>query len=876
MELEMNRRSFLKVASVTGAATLGYLSFDQPVIKALAQGMETTGEDKWVSSVCIQCPAGCGTKVRVVNGRAVKIEGNPEHPYSNGKLCPKGYAGLQLLYDVDRVRQPLKRTNPKKGKDEDPGFVLVSWDEALNDIADRLKKVRAEGKSHTIAFLSGRNRGRAGSVWGTFMKLYGSPNNIGHSSICADASKKAKSFMDGNDDYNAYDWDNCNYVLNFGGAFLEAWRPTNLMLQKWAHMRRGRPVRAKQVMVDTRFSTTAIKADEWLAVKPGTDGALALGIAHVILTEGLWDRSFVGDFDKDSPVKKFTSGEAITKEFTADVEKETEDPVTKQKKKTKETVKGTTFKEAWTSGLVDWWNNVLKDFTPAKASEITGIPEKTIIRIAKEFATAKPAIAGGERGAGAHTNGAYNHMAIHALNALAGSMFAFGGVMYQMGVPLAGLSIKEDDYVDDVAKKVAKDFADHKIDRIDGAKTDEWPLVSNVYQNIPDNHAAGKPYKLSVMFTYYTNPLFSMPNPQRAWEAFKDVFIVETSSYLSETALYADYILPDAYYLERWQDDGVYPSTGFPVAGFRAQAVQPIYDNRNSMEVIIDLGKRMGGKMAEYYNKLGNFDNMLREIAKGFEKVPGDNGVKDFNSWAEKGVWYKKPYLYRFINGKFYEWDGTGYNKEMKKKEEVKKEVKDGKEVETKVVTDPVKDKLIKTKSGKFEFRSSKLEGLNDKQKDILKGKLKKFDLLAYPHFEEPTFAGQGEYPLYMSSPKMITHAEGRGANTQWLQERFGVVVGKGWTSWVELNPDKAEELGIKNGDEVYVESPIGKVKTMAVINPGNPPWIVVFPFENGHWNYGRYAKGLGVNPNEIMANLSDPLSAQSCTNATMVKVYPA
>lgn len=826
MELNMNRRHFLKAAGVAGAATLGVLNLEQPVIRALAQGMETTREEKWVSSVCIQCPAGCGTRVRVVNGKAVKIEGNPEHPYSNGILCPKGYAGLQLLYDIDRVKSPLKRTNPNKGPNEDPGFMPVTWDEALNDIAAKLKTLREEGKSHTVAFLSGRNRGSAGTVWTTFTKLYGTPNNLGHSSICADASKKARLCVDGNDEYCAYDWENCNYVLNFGGAFLEAWRPTNLMLQRWAHMRRGRPVRAKQVMIDTRFSTTAIKSDEWLAVKPGTDGALALGIAHVILTEGLWDRSFVGDFKEKG--RKFSTGETVAAED---------------------------FEEAWTSGLVDWWNNVLINFTPLIASDITGIPVETIIRISREFATTKPAITGGERGAGAHTNGTYNHMAIHALNALAGSMFAFGGVMYQMGVPYAGIPVKESDYMDDVAKKVDRDFKEHKLERIDRAKSDEYPVASNVYQDIPDNHAKGDPYKLNVIFTYYTNPLFSNPNPQRVWEAFRDVFMVETSSYLSETAIYADYILPDDYYIERWHDDKVYPSTGYPVAGMRVPAVK-LYDTRNSMEAIIELGKRMGGRMAEYYNALGSFENMLHSVAKGFEKVPGDNGVNNFESWAEKGAWYKKPYLYRFFNGKFYKWDGFGYNTEM--------------------TAEDVKDKLLKTKSGKFEFRSAKLEGFTDNQKTLLKGRLKSPVLFAYPHYEEPTFSGKGEYPLYLCSPKMITHAEGRGANVQWLQERFGIVLGRGWGSWVELNPDAAEGLGINNGDEVWVESPVGKVKTTAAINPGNPPWIAVFPFENGHWNYGRYAKGLGVNPNEVIANLTDPVSAQSCTNATMVRVYRA
>ncbi len=127
-----------------------------------------------------------------------------------------------------------------------------------------------------------------------------------------------------------------------------------------------------------------------------------------------------------------------------------------------------------------------------------------------------------------------------------------------------------------------------------------------------------------------------MPNPQRAKEAFKDVFIIETSSYLSETALYADYILPDNYYLERWQDDTVYASTGYPVTGLRVPAVQPVYNTRNSMEVIIDLGKRMGGKIGEYFTSLGSFDNMLHGIAKGFEKTPGDNGVNSFRFLGRK------------------------------------------------------------------------------------------------------------------------------------------------------------------------------------------------------------------------------------------------
>src|SRR3989304_5577340 len=137
-------------------------------------------------------------------------------------------------------------------------------------------------------------------------------------------------------------------------------------------MRRGRPVRGKVVQVDTRLSVTAAKADEWVPVTPGTDGALALGIAHVILTEGHWDREFVGDFVERG--KRFVSGMELKAEF---------------------------FQERGTFGLIDWWNNVLKDLPPRRAAEIPGVSEERIVRLAREFAAVKPAIASGERGAGA-------------------------------------------------------------------------------------------------------------------------------------------------------------------------------------------------------------------------------------------------------------------------------------------------------------------------------------------------------------------------------------------------------------------------------------------------------------------------------------------
>ena len=540
--MRLDRRTFLKASAVgaAGASLIGrVMGLPNPVARALQEGGAAPADERWVRSVCRQCPSGCGIQVRVFDGRAVKIEGNPDHPINFGRLCPKGQAGLQVLYDPDRIKTPLRRTNPRKGPDQDPGFVPVSWEEALDAVAAKLRQLRDEGKSHTLAIMGGRYRGHAPAMTGVFLSLYGSPNDIGHSSICSDASVIAHYLTDGNKSYQGYDWDHTNYVLCFGAAFLEAFRPTTRLLRAWGHLRRGRPVRAKFVQVDVRLSVTAAKADEWLVVKPGTDAALALGLAHVILTEGLWDRGFVGDFNR--PGLRFQAGVAV-------------DPAA--------------FTERWTYGLVDWWNEVVKDATPEWAEKICGVPAETIRRIAVEFATTRPAVATGERGAGAHTNGCYTRMAIHALNALVGSMYSKGGVRRQISPPYAKLPSTED-YMDETARAVAERVKSGELLRIDKAGSHDFPFAKNVYQNVADNHLKGDPYKLNAVIIYLTNPLFTPMSPQRFEEAFKDVFVVETTSYMSETALYADYILPDHSYLETYLDDPIYPSLGYPCTGIQ-------------------------------------------------------------------------------------------------------------------------------------------------------------------------------------------------------------------------------------------------------------------------------------------------------------------
>lgn len=862
--MTISRRAFLKgSAAAAGIAAMAGAK-DKIFAKTSPDAAATGFKETYVNSTCRQCPGRCGIRVRVVNGKAVKIESNPLAPINNfidgtsegiGGLCPKGAAGLDHLYDPDRIKGPLKRTNPQKGIDVEPKFVPASWEDALNDIAGRMRKLRAEGKAKTFLMIGGRGMGP--TDWGAlenFTKLYGSPNIIGHGTICAEGGKKAKDYMEGQKTYSIYDYDNTKYLLVFGANLLEAFRPLTLTIRSYGFMRRGRPNRVKLVYFDTRPSVTGAKADESFLVRPGTDGAIALGMAHTILTTGLWDRKFVGDFSDG--VNHFSTGVTV-------------DPKT--------------FREKWTHGLVEWWNTILKDFTPEKAAEVSGIAAEDIKRIAKEFARTQPGIAMFERGATCYVPGTYAGMAIHALNGLVGSVNTLGGISeIQAGPPFGSWPAKVEDYMDAVAltaweikKEIDPKTKKEKVELREKEK--KFPK----YQDVPDAHLKGDPYKASIIFTWMTNPAFSVANPQRSWEAFKDIFIVTFSSWMDDTSLFADYILPDPTYLESLWACPIYPSLGFACANLMQPVVQPLYDTRSFFWTLSELGKRIGGRMAEYYTKLGTVEDVLSALIKGKKEVDPKTGVETYkigwtlDEWKSKGVWYDKGPRMPFVHS-----EGVFYD--LKEKKEATPEV--------------IREKVFKTPSGKFEFRSGikehkiaekvekEMEKQGIKDKKAIEAKVKealaKKEKELYPHFKEPEWVGGSGFDLYLNTAKMVNHAEGRGANSPSLQRSFDILNNRGFGTYCWMHPKVAKDRGIRDGQEVVVESPVGRIKAKALINPGCHPRVVVVPFEHGHKKagsavYGRYAN-IGSNPTELIKNISDPDSGLQSYYQTMVKVYKA
>ena len=818
-KLETDRREFLQtttaIAGAIGAGGVALLP-EAGAGAAPAAPAKTT----IVKSVCHQCPARCGIDVSVTNGRVHAIYGTLDHPISNGKLCPKGHLGAYILYDPDRWTGPMKRTNPAKGRDVDPKWKKITWEEAFDTLAARMNALRDKGEPHRFALVAGRGWGTVDTgLLGPLAKLYGSPNiGLGHSSMCSDASKKAKQCLDGNYDYNAYDYRNTNYLLNFGAAFLEAYRPYNSNMQTWGYIRSKSP-KTKVTVVDIRVTTTGAAADHLLLVKPGTDGAVALAIAHVLLTEGLWDKKFVGDFKEGKNL--FKAGETL-------------DP--------------TSFEEKWTKGLIEWWNAEVKDRTPAWAAGITTLAERDIFTVAREFGTTRPAMAIFERGPTTHSNATYNGLCIHSLNALVGAMYAKGGLMNQLKPPYGKLPVKEYDFFDVASKSAAA----KKMPRIDRVKTAYLPKASNQLQEIAKNHLAGNPYKLDTFVFYNTNPIFSGPEAKQWEEAFKDIFVVDTSPFPSETAMFADLIMPESTYLERHQDTPTYPFQGWPMTGIRVPAVSRIHDTKDFGEMVLEIGKRIKGPAADYFKKLGTPEAILRALAKGFEANPGDNGVNSYESWVEKGVWYKKVYPWRQIAGEFLEWDGTDYRKPM--------------------TPEDVKKSLLKTESGKFEFKSSYLEHYAD---FIAQRVGVPAERVGFPQWVAPKYTGNGD--LHFVTPKTPMHAEGRSANIPHAIAMYQPNVGGRNQMFLEIHPATAAKRGIKNGDRVKISNELGSITARARLWAACRPDTVVLPFGFGHWAHGRWARSRGSgNVCEIIPNVSDPISGLTSNYTVKVTVEKA
>ena len=280
--MALSRRKFIKIGSATaGAAALtSGLTTDWWSLQAHPLQDPQTDGDRVVPTFCELCFWKCGVLAHVRDGRVTKLVGNPKHPLSNGRLCPRGTGGVGALYDPDRLKKPMIRV-AKRGEDR---FEEVSWERALDETASRMEQLRARYGAEALALFT---HGYGGSWFTQLVKAWGTPNVVAPSYAQCRGPREVAfelTYGQGVGSPEAIDIRNARCITLIGSHLGENMH--NTQVQELADAIGDG---AQLVVVDPRYSVAASKAKYWLPIKPGTDTALLLAWMHVIVTEKRYD-----------------------------------------------------------------------------------------------------------------------------------------------------------------------------------------------------------------------------------------------------------------------------------------------------------------------------------------------------------------------------------------------------------------------------------------------------------------------------------------------------------------------------------------------------------------------------------------------------------
>ena len=294
--MSIDRRSFIKLTAVSGGAAAiaacGPSSPENQLIRFIPDEDLTPGIAELKNGVCPICRAGCGTTVRVMQGDAEvvrngqagvmtmslakKLEGNASHPISQGALCPRGQASIQITYHPDRLIEPLKRRGARGSGDYQP----VSWDAAIAELAGHLDGLASP---NGLAALTRPGASSRNDLIAMFVEKFGGQAPVTYELFSDAVLRRANLVAFGREQVPTFDFANAHLVISFGADFLGTWNSPVSQMAAYAKMRGGRPgIRGSLIQIEPRMSLTGASADEWIAIKPGTEGVLALGLARAL------------------------------------------------------------------------------------------------------------------------------------------------------------------------------------------------------------------------------------------------------------------------------------------------------------------------------------------------------------------------------------------------------------------------------------------------------------------------------------------------------------------------------------------------------------------------------------------------------------------
>lgn len=826
-------------------------------------------EDVWIPTSCNMCFNNCSIRVHKVDGVVVKIEGNPDSPIGNGRVCGKGASAIMQLYDPNRKTKPMKRTNPKKGFNEDPGWVEISWDEAYTLAAQQLKKYMEINPKY-IMFTSSVSQFTSQMPF-VLLGTMAIGTQFFTSGICGAAIHNTLDRFCGTGNA-APDYELCKYVLQFGTQAGTVTRHgTNMTAIRFAE---AREKGCKFVNVDPRISGGAEKADVWLPIRPGTDGALAMALAYVLVHElDLYDKEYLKKYTNGPDLVDIKTGHFVrdpktNKPYVWDPEdgqaKTIDDKTIKDKALTGAyTVNGVKCKPSF-----QLYMEHLRKFTPEYAEKATTIPAAKIREVAKGFGEAacigqtitidghvlpyRPAAADCFSGVTRHRNSHLTCWAITFLNVLVGSCnvpggyISFGPVGHgypETGKPNFRPGVYEEDnmlecltmvypwphspYGHDYKKKV--EF----IPDWNASLTSLQPM-----NLVPDAHLTFntqlepekyKQQRCKLLFVFATNAVKNWGRLADMEEFMKSYeYVIVSDMYLSDTSYFADLFLPEAQFMERYD---TFPSManhhlnpGSLTTPHALTIRQPVVKARDgapaSMDMFTEIAARIG--VLDKWNGVLNF----------MWGLSGDNALD-----------YMKKYKFEEVLDRCYkEWAGPDKGLEWFKKNGVLTWPRKVDEIYLYPFTEARVPVYLEAPV-KFKPQVE----AEVKRVGIPWGTLENYDPLPgwYPchHFEIRT-PGYDLMPVYYTS---ALNVDSWGHRNPWIDE---INRNEPYGYSIEINRKVAEARGFKTGDTVILETAAGDREEgrLMLVDGIHPEALAV---GGGSWNtkskYDPIARGKGT-----------------------------
>jgi len=849
-------------------------------------GMAKPGANsQWIATACGMCYIGCGIRAKVEDGVVVNVEGNPDNPQNRGKMCARGKAGIMNLYNPNRVKTPLRRTNPRKGLNEDPEWQEISWDEAFETIVAALDRIRETPKKLWVQGWG--HEGDAGNWLKSLGTAFGTPHvNSAASPTCGKVVHPVE-FFSGGGFHQQPDLHYANYCMLVGTQFGVATRGS--YNHHALDMAEARQRGMKLVAVDPVGGYAASKANEWIPIRPGTDSALALGMLNVLINElGIYDVPFLKN-KTNAPYLVGEDGRYIRDEATNEplicdaadgVAKVHNDPSLKDP-----AITGTHYAQNRQGRpAFELLRAHVAKYPPERVEGITTIPAATIRRISKEFGEAarvgetitidgvefpyRPACVDWAKGSQGHKHGFHQCWPLKLLNIVVGAVNVPGGILSTGAAgkqphhwwPEGGTDGMLEDGGHHLPVAHPKAFPGRlatKPVRVDIGEL--FPLASHFHTLMPitaENPSAfGLTYGVEVLLHMPVNSILGSFGDQKKVERLYQnlKFVAGFAVEINETNLFDDIVLPFPSYLERYDFQTGLATTSIPPCGdhdFHWQVRQPVVEPagsiRHPQEVVQEIAARLG--------ILGDLYRIVNHTCV----IEGEHALKPDERYTAA------QYIDRAVRS----WFGNDHDLNWFRQNGVMR-LKRGID---EAYIGPFLTARIPIYLEHFLQRGEELKKTLDEMGLT-------WDLSDYQPISDwmpcPSYQAveSGEYDLIAVHFKVPYIYGAFGNENPWLNE----ICEHTDAYSILLNESVGKAKGLRDGDSVWLESPVHKVRATVKLTQCIHPQAVGVGGHFGHTSPGMpIARNKGINFNSLLPTDIDHIDmiSSALDHCVQVKVY--